>query len=198
MKRMLKRLSGVAFGVMLLCASAFGQSTSLTPGVKPSPEVATTTKADEAVMIKAEAEKSSRAFLSGDFNKVLDSTYPRIIELGGGKAKLIASMEAGMKEIRDLGLKIVSHTVGEPEKTVRAGTMLVAVVPTTLKMESTDTLFTQRSFWLAVSTDDGKTWTFLDGSYLNKESMKIVLPEAVDKITLPGVEQPVMERKPAG
>lgn len=194
---MLKRLPVVAFGLLLLLsASAFGQKTAATPDVKPSPEAAT--KTDEAATIKAEAEKSSRAFVSGDYSKVLDSTYPKILEMGGGKSEMLAAMEKEMRETLSSGVKIVSLAVGEPEKTVRAGTKLLAVVPMAMKIESSNSFVTQRSFWLAVSTDDGKSWTFIDGSALDKESLKIFLPEAVDKITLPSATEPVLERKPAG
>lgn len=185
MNKMPKRLLAVAaLHLWLLCAAALAQTAAT-----PTPE---------AALIKAEAEKSSRAFVSGDYGKVLDSTYSQLVVMGGGKAKMLASMEMEMKEMRDLGLKIISHTVGEPQPTVRAGTKLLAVVPTTLKIEAPDSFITQQSFWLAVSSDGGKSWTFIDGSFLNKESLKMILPEAADKITLPGGVKPVMERKAAG
>jgi hypothetical protein len=100
--------------------------------------------------------------------------------------------------MRELNLKIVSHTVGEPEKSVSAGTKLLAIVPVVLKMEATEGTFTQKSFWVAVSMDEGKTWMFIDGSYMNDESLKMLIPEASGKITLPAVGAPVFERKPAG
>lgn len=189
MNKTVKRLLTVAaLQLLLLCAATRAQNTTATPEATPT---------SEAAVIKAEAEKSSRAFVSGDYSKVLDATYPQLVVMGGGKAKLLASIETEMKEMRDLGLKVISHTVGEPRPSVRAGTKLLAVVPTMVKMESPDSLITQESFWLAVSTDDGKTWTFLDGSLLTEELLKMILPEAVDKITLPGGVKPVMERKPA-
>jgi hypothetical protein len=151
----------------------------------------------EAAAIKAEAENSSRAFTNGDMGKVLDLTYPKLIEIGGGREKVLAALEGQLKELRELGMKIIAHTVGEPEPSVRAGAKLVAIVPTVLKMESRESIFEQKSFWLAVSTDEGKNWRFLDGSSLDANALKLLLPEAVDKIKLPKVGQPLMERKPA-
>ena len=158
----------------------------------------TRAKTNQATTIKAEAEKSSRAFMSGDYNRVLDLTYPRIVEMAGGKAKLLAEVEKEMKSIRDQGFKLVSHTVGEPEPSVRAGTKLLAVVPTALKLESAVAFFTQRSFWLAVSTDKGKSWTFIDGSALDKKTLGLVFPEAIGRIKLPARSQPLIERKASG
>ena len=183
----MKRLASVvAVNLLLLGASVFAQQ----------PEV-TTAKTREAAAIKAEAESSSRAFMSGDYGKVIDLTYPKVIELGGGREKVLGAMEAELKEMRDLGMKIVSFKVGEPEPSVRAGSKLVAVVPTALKMESSEYIIEQKSFWLAVSADEGKTWRFLSGAVLDANALKFLLPEAVDKIKLPAVSQPSMERKPA-
>lgn len=183
----MKRLFGsVVVNLLLLGAVCFAQQ----------PDAATKNKA-EAAAIKAEAENSSRAFIEGDMGKMLDLTYPKLIELGGGREKVLAALESELKEMRELGMKIISHTVGEPEPSVRVGAKLVAIVPTALKTESDGSVFEQKSFWLAVSTDEGKSWRFLDGSSLDTATLKLLLPEAVDKIKLPRVGQPLMERKPA-
>jgi len=182
-----KRLFGsVVVNLLLLGAVCFAQQ----------PEVAAKNKS-EAAAIKAEAENSSRAFINGDMDKMLDLTYPKLIELGGGREKVMAALESELKEMRELGMKIIAHTVGEPEPSVRVGAKLVAIVPTALKTELDGSVIEQKSFWLAVSTDEGKSWRFLDGSSLNTDTLKLLLPEAVDKIKLPRVVQPVTERKPA-
>jgi len=183
----MRRSFGVALVVLMFGAAVVAQQ-----GVTGAKSTA------EAATIKTEAEKCSRAFIAGDFGRVIDSTYPRLIEMSGGKTELLKEIEKSMKAIRDAGLKMVSHAVGEPEPSVRAGAMLLSVVPTTLKMESPDSFLTSPSFWLAVSTNDRKSWTFIDGSFLNPESLKIILPEAVDKIKLHVKGQLVIERKPAG
>lgn len=183
----MKRLIvGVAFKLLLLGAALAAQQ----------PE-ATSAKTPEAAAIRAEAENSSRAFMNGDFRKVLDLTYPRLIEMGGGREKMLAAVEDQLKEMRDLGMKIISHRVGEPQPSVRAGDKLVAIVPTVLRMESPEYVFEQNSFWLAVSNDEGKSWRFIDGSSLDAHLLKLLLPEAVGKLKLPAVTQPLMERKPA-
>jgi len=154
-------------------------------------------KTPEAAAIKAEAENSSRAFMNGDAGRMVDLTYPKLIELGGGREKVLAAVEEQLKEMRDSETKVIAHTVGEPEPSVRAGAKLVAIVPTALKMETEGFIIEQRSFWLAVSTDEGKSWRFIDGSSLDADTFKLLLPEAVDKIKLPALVHPLMERKPA-
>jgi hypothetical protein len=176
----MRRLLLVAtFNLLLLFfgATALGQST-------------------ETAAVKALAEKSGRAFMSGDYETLLDLTYPKLVELAGGREYLLSSMKAEMKRMSDTGIKFVAYTPSEPERIVRAGTKLLAVVPTALEMEAPEASIKHKSFLLAVSTDAGKSWTFIDGTKLDKERLKILLPEAVDKITLPTIGEPVIERKP--
>jgi len=192
---MVKRLFGIALlNLLLLGATAFAQQPEAATGKSPA---AATGKSPEAAIIKAEAENSSRAFMNGDFGKLLDSTYPKLIELGGGREKVLSLIEGQMKEMRDEGMKIIAYTMGEPEPSVRAGAKLVAILPLKLRMESREYKMELSSFWLAVSTDEGKSWKFISGSSLNSDTLKLVLPEAVGKIKLPVVEQPSRERKPA-
>jgi membrane carboxypeptidase/penicillin-binding protein PbpC len=183
----MKRLLGVvAVNLLLLGAAAFAQQPEVTSKMTP-----------EAAAIKVEAENISRAFVNGDFGKVLDLTYPKLIELSGGRKKVLAEVEGQMKELRDMGTKVISLTVGEPETSVRAGATLVAMVPTHLKMETAEYDMEMESYWLAVSADEGKAWRFISGSSLEVNVLKLLLPEAVDKIKLPAVAQPVMRRKSA-
>lgn len=182
----MKRLLCVVLNILLLGASVFAQQAGVTSAKTP-----------EAAAIKAAAEISSRAFMSGDLAKLLDLTHPKLIELGGGREKMLAAIEEQLTEMRDEGIKIVSHTVGEPEPSVRAGSKLVAIVPVELRMESSEDIIGQKSFWLAVSEDEGKTWKFLSGGSLSEDILKLLLPEAVGKIKLPAKALPSMKRKPA-
>lgn len=185
---MKKLLAAVVFNLLLISVSVVAQDAKLETPLTVS----------EAAIIKAAAEKSSRAFMSGDYNGLLDLTYAKVIELGGGRTKMLAAIEAGVKEMHDLELKIISHTIGEPQKSVRAGTQLLSIVPVTLKMESPTEFYTQKSFWMAVSQDDGRSWRFIDGSYLNPDTLKMLIPEAAGKITLPDKGSPVISPKKAG
>lgn len=183
---MKKLIAGVAVKLLLLGTLVAAQQSS--PPTAQTPE---------AAAIKAEAENCSRAFTSGDFGKLIDLTYPKLIELSGGREKALAEVEGQMKELRDSGMKIISMTLGEPEPSVRAGATRVAVVPLRLRIEMPEQDIEVESFWLAVSTDEGKVWRFISGTSVNADALKLFLPEAVGKIKLPAVKQHVMERKPA-
>jgi hypothetical protein len=146
--------------------------------------------------VKALAEESGRAFLAGDFAKLADLTYPKVVQMMGGKANMVSFLEAGQKQMQSEGFEIVSYTVGEPEKVVRAGTKLLVVVPTVLKAKVREGVLTQPSYLLGVSDARRKKWTFIDGSSLDASKLRTVLPEAAGRVALPKKQEPTLERTP--
>lgn len=146
--------------------------------------------------LKAKVQESLNAFSSGDYEKLADLTYPKLVELMGGKAKMAAVTEQQMKEMKDQGVEIVSTTIGVPQEVVPIGSQFFVIVPYTLKMKGPDVVLTQQSYLLAISNKDSIKWTFLDVSQMNESQLKMLLPDAVGKLKLPEKQPPVIEQNP--
>jgi hypothetical protein len=186
---MLKKLRplAVAAGLFVCCAPAFAQ--------RPAAP-ANRQNAERAASIKEQARKMARAFIDEDLETLLDATHPKIFELAGGRAPLLATLKAGFAEGRARGARVVSYEPGEPGAIKRAGAKLLSVVPVEMKVDFPERTFTQKSFLLAVSTDGGKVWKFIDGTQLNQDTLRVLVPGAARVVTLPKPEEPVVERKP--
>ena len=178
----------------LACAApAFAQVGTGTTAVQ---EVKENAASAHAALIKEQARKMSNSFLAGDFEGLLDATYPKILELSGGRAKMLEVLKAEVAKWDAQKIKILSYEVGEPGEVKSAGAQLVSVVPAEMKMEFPELFLTQKSFMLAISADGGKAWKFVSGANLNEQTLKFLLPEAVGVITLPKEVEPVIEKKP--
>ena len=154
------------------------------------------TKASDAAEVKARAEKSGRAFVEGDFAALADLTYPKVVRMMGGKAKMVAFLEAGSRRMKSEGFELVSYVVEEPKEIVRTRAKLFAVVPTVMKAKVRGGVITQRSYLLGVSAARPQSWTFVDCSSLAAAKRPALLPEAEARITLPKQEEPTFERTP--
>jgi len=163
----------------LCCASAYAQ-----------------TNASDAAEVKARAEASGRAFMDGDFAALADLTYPKVVQLMGGKAKMVAFLEAGSRQMKAEGFELVSYEVEAPKEIVRTRAKLFAVVPTLMKAKVRGGVITQRSYLLGISAARPKSWTFVDGSSLDASKLHAILPEAEGRVTLPKQEEPTFERTP--
>lgn len=191
---MTKKLLGVILITLSLAHAADGRqqrrkSAATVPPVA-APQV-------DRTKLKAQAEELARAFVSGDLGKLADMTYPRLIELIGGKTQMIASIEKDMKGMRAEGIEIDSVSVGEPGQVIRIGKQTFAVIPETLRMKVPQGLLVGQSFLIGVSEDGGERWTFVNGlSGANKERLRVLLPAAADKLNLPEMKPPVLQARP--
>jgi hypothetical protein len=146
--------------------------------------------------IKARAEEASNAFIKGDYQKFVDLTYPKLVELMGGREKMISLTEGQMREMKAQGVEFMSTTVDVPREVVPAGPQVFSIVPYTLKMKTPEGVITQQSYLLAISNSDSIKWTFIDVTGLNDAQLKAVVPGAVGRVTFPAKQPPVFERNP--
>lgn len=146
--------------------------------------------------IKEQTAIGSRAFQQGNFEIVADQTYPGLIALFGGHRRAVAAMKAGMNETRAKGLRVVAFDFGEPSRPISSNGKLISVVPTTTTMAlaKPKARITQKSFMLAISVDNGATWTFIEGSKLTPEFLAKLIPDLPSNFRLPKTEPPVVER----
>jgi hypothetical protein len=145
---------------------------------------------------RARADDAAQAMVKGDFGRLVDLTYPRVVELMGGRDKTIAALEAAVKKMKDGGFAFRSAKVGEASKPVAGGDELYTVVPLTLEMKVPGGTSTLNSFLLGVSRDKGKTWTFVDGSKIGDDARmtKRLLPNLPAELKLPKKEKPAFKK----
>ena len=147
-------------------------------------------------VIKARAEESAKAMLANDFGKLADLTYPKVVELMGGRAKMIAYLEKEIGKMRADGFDFLSANIGQPGAVIKSGDKLFSVVPMTLKMKVPGGVLRSESFLLGIAGADGRAWTFVSGAGMDEPRMKLIIPEAVGKVPLPPFKEPVLEKNP--
>jgi hypothetical protein len=144
-------------------------------------------------LIKAKVKEINDAVIKEDYVKVADLTYPGVVEMAGGRDKLIAVMKSGLKEMKSQGVTFQSGTVDEPSDIVTAGAEQYVVVPFMLTLKVPQGKLRQKSFVIGVSKDKGKTWTFVNGD-LDLKQVKQILPKLPEKLKLPERQKPVLDK----
>lgn len=150
--------------------------------------------ADEKIdtaKVEEQARTLGKAFLASDWSKLSDMTYPKVIEMMGGKEKMIGVIEEGMKRLAVQGFSFKKYTVGTAQAPVIDGKTVYVVVPTSLEITGPDNKIVTDSYLLAVSSDSGKTWTYADGAGLaDAEKRKAIFPSLPASLKLPERKQP--------
>jgi hypothetical protein len=140
--------------------------------------------------IKKQAESTARALLTSDYETLIKFTYPKVIELVGGREKMISLIKNGRIEMSIQGVSFDKVIIGTPSKTVAAGTEILCLVPETVFMKVPKGKMKTETQLLGVSRDNGVNWYFIDAVNLNKDNVKFVLPNYNFDLVLPPKKQP--------
>ena len=147
------------------------------------------------------AEENSVALISGNYARLVDLTYPKVVELSGGRDKMIEGLRRSSEDMKARGSKILGAEVSEPKEVVTAGDKQFAIVPMKVRVQVPTGALRLKGFLIAVSRDRGKTWTFVDSAGLvsepgkEMETLAQILPDFPSQLTLPPHEEPVWEPK---
>ncbi|MEO7213599.1 hypothetical protein [Mucilaginibacter sp.] len=124
--------------------------------------------AQDTTAVKKQANIVAAALIAGNYSTVINYMHPKVLKMVGGKDKLLQLMTNGMKQMKAQGITFQSATIGSPGKFYKAGTEIHCLVPENVTMKvGANTLHSQSNL-LAVSSDKGKNWTFID---LNKNTI---------------------------
>jgi hypothetical protein len=145
---------------------------------------------DKLVACQNRARDCGAALVGGEYEKVVQCTYPRVVEMVGGPQAMIKELQSGRAEVKKDGVDFQSVDTGKPKRLVAAGAELLGIVPTTLTMQVPSGRLLQKSYLLAVSPDDGRTWWFIDGAGLDADKVKQVIPKFPSTLKLPDKEPP--------
>jgi hypothetical protein len=147
--------------------------------------------------IKEHAELINQAMIAGDSSKIVELTYPALVERIGGRDKMIAAIDKGTKELKAAGFAYVSATTEEPSDAVESKGELYVIVPYELKMHCPGGTLRQKTCLIGISGDQGKSWTFLSGDG-NAKLTKELLPNFPATLKIPVKPEPVIEKDKPG
>ena len=144
-----------------------------------------------ATNLKAQAQECLDALLSKNYAKMVDLTYPKVVEFLGGRDAMISLLETQMPALAAEGITFKQATLAEPGAPVVAGDTQYVIVPQTVILNIKGDEWEQRSYLLGISKDNGKTWTFVDGAGINQAMRTAILPDLPVTMQLPFRAPPV-------
>ncbi|MCI0378980.1 MAG: hypothetical protein L0215_15335 [Gemmataceae bacterium] len=122
---------------------------------------------------KEQAEACADAFARQDWQKYIDLAYPALVDHVGGRKKMLLALELTVKKD---AYRVFSARVEAPERLIVAGSDLFSIVPLHLEFERNQKKFAGGSFFVAVSSDEGKNWTFLGGTDFEERELRKIVP----------------------
>jgi hypothetical protein len=148
---------------------------------------------EQRLRAKSQADEIGKALSNEDYETVVKYTYPLVVEKLGGRQKMIDVLKTGMGGMKAQGIRVESVTIEAPKDIVAGGSNLFAILPQHLVMSRPGGKITSDTYLVAVSSDKGKNWTFIDGANLSKEKINTILPDFPASLKLPEVRKPVVD-----
>lgn len=173
----MRRWSGVAAIVLAVVAGS-----ELRAAEKSPQEIA-----------RARAEEINNALITEDYDRIVELTHPKLVELMGGRKKMITTMESGTKDMKAKGVEIRKVTVDKPGEIVKKRDESFVVVPFLIELKAPGGKLFQKSYVIGVSNDRGKSWKFINGS-IERKKIETVVPSLPEELKLPEFQKPVFEK----
>ncbi len=140
------------------------------------------------VRLMAQAEQVRSAMLQQDHERMADLTHPALINGMGGRAKYVQKLNEIAAEIKGQGFQFREVILAEPTAVVEGKKAVYAIIPYSIAMTGPGGATGDKpSYFIAVSTDRGNNWKFLDGEGVAGDRAKLlkVIPDFPSKIASP-------------
>jgi hypothetical protein len=152
---------------------------------------------DSTDNLRADAEWMCKAVKDGNADAIVQYTYPGLLEKVGGPDEMRKIIVAGQTDLAQRGLIVQSVLITAVSEPLQAGSELHAVVRTERTIRGKTGRQIIKSYVIAVSSDNGENWTFVDGQKLTPPHVLALFPDFNTDLVLPAPSEPVFERDPS-
>jgi hypothetical protein len=158
------------FGIFIFSLCADGQNLSTT--------------------IKVQAMDMAKALMQNDFATFSKYMHPNIISFAGGKENMKTKMDSAYAAMKLFGVSFKKYWIGSPGEIINYKGELQAVLPESTVMKTPLGELTAETSMIAISTDKGKNWYFIDTNVYKADKIKSILPDISPKLIIPPQKKP--------
>lgn len=143
-----------------------------------------------ATTIKVQAMDMATALMKNDFATFSKYMHPNIVSFAGGKEQMKNKMDSAAKAMREFGISFKHYWIGDPGEIVTYKNQLQAVLPESTTIKTPLGEVTAETSMIVISTDQGKSWYFIDTNVYRVSKLKTILPDLSPKLVIPTPKQP--------
>lgn len=145
--------------------------------------------------IKTAAIAMGNALVKKNSEQFLSYMHPSMIKLAGGKEKLRVLSDSALKVFEQFGGKVSRISYGNPAEIISYKKTLQSVIPQTTTLSSFIGDAELSSSLIAISNDNGNTWTFIDTNMFGIKEIKAAMPDISPALVIPKSAAPKIVMK---
>src|SRR5258706_1996431 len=124
-----------------------------------------------------QADTIANILLRKDYKLYVKFIYPELVKQAGGEIAMAKLISNAMKEnIESKGYELTSVKFGSPSSIIKNANELQSTLPQIITLSLRSRQFETKSTLIAISTDNGKNWKFLDTSGRSIAEMRRSFP----------------------
>ena len=131
------------------------------------------------------------AFLANDYNSYAKYTNPKIVKMMGGVKNMKEVLIKTIASLKAQGMSFSNITFDEPSGITKSGNELQSTITQHIEIKLPQGRLVSTSTLIAISTDNGINWTFIDTSNKDIATLRKALPNLSSSIVIPPQQQPV-------
>ena len=122
-----------------------------------------------------------------DEEKIFSLTYPRAIEIEGGRESFLKKTNQMLDSAENF-----AFLAGKPIQTLKKDNAILVVIPVSMKQKVKEGWQFSRTVIAGITEDEGRHWTFADVS--DREKRKQIFPALADQMEIPEIKPPWIEK----
>ncbi|OQP58831.1 hypothetical protein A3860_39360 [Niastella vici] len=129
---------------------------------------------------------------AGDYKGYLKYIHPVRIEAGGGEARVISQLDNQYGPLKAKGIVISGTVFDQPSEIVKSKNELQCTISQQTEVKVAKGRVVTYTTFIGFSTDNGKTWKFVDTNNIDIAIIRKLFPNLSPKITIPPKKQPTV------
>ncbi len=138
--------------------------------------------------LKSQAQQMANYFKTENFEPYVKFVYPEVLKMAGGSANMIKLIEQQLSGMKNAQMAIKDVMMGKPTAIISHNNQLQSTIPQSLVITTPDSKITSKYNLIAISTDSGKNWSFIDTSGKDIQTMRRTFPQLSPELLLPAKE----------
>ncbi len=143
-------------------------------------------------VVTAQANQMGNLYKSGDYKGYVKYIHPAIIKAAGGETKMIELLNAQDAQIKNKGIVINGIVFNPPSEIIKSKNELQCTISQHTELKPVKGRVITYTTLIAISTDNGKNWKFIDTSNKDIAQVRKTFPNLSNKITLPPKQKPTV------
>jgi hypothetical protein len=142
---------------------------------------------------KQQADACAQFFLQGDFKSLIAKVPKKVVDAMGGPDAASRIMQGGIASETFQGFLMQSIAVGDVQQIEVSQSHVFALLPEVIDISMPQGFMRAESFFVGVSDDNGRTWSFMDSAGLQAlGNPQKIFPDFPIDLSIPPKAKPVV------